>query len=76
MWLLRKKPVGLAQVTVQMELSRWLSSKEPTCQFRRCGFDPWVGKIPWRRKRQPTPSILAWRIPWAEEPGELQSRGS
>ena len=18
-------------------------------------FDPWVGKIPWRRKRQPTP---------------------
>ena len=21
-------------------------------------------------------SILAWRIPWAEEPGELQSRGS
>ena len=24
-------------------------SKEPTCQCR-CGFDPWVGKIPWRRK--------------------------
>ena len=21
-------------------------------------------------------SILAWRIPWAEEPGELQSMGS
>ena len=21
-------------------------------------------------------SILAWRIPWTEEPGELQSRGS
>ena len=21
----------------------------------RCGFDPWVGKIPWRRKRQPSP---------------------
>ena len=20
----------------------------------RCGFDPWVGKIPWRRKWQPT----------------------
>ena len=25
------------------------------------GFDPWVGKIPWRRAWQP--SILAWRIP-------------
>ena len=22
------------------------------------------------------PSILAWRIPWTEEPGGLQSRGS
>ena len=21
-------------------------------------------------------SILAWKIPWTEEPGELQSRGS
>ena len=25
---------------------------------RRCGFDPWVGKIPWRRKWQPTPVFL------------------
>ena len=24
-------------------------------QFRRPGFDPWVGKSPWRRKRLPTP---------------------
>ena len=22
------------------------------------------------------PSVLAWRIPWTEEPGELQSLGS
>ena len=22
---------------------------------RRCGFDPWVGKIPWRRPWQPIP---------------------
>ena len=32
----------------------WLSGKEATCQCRRCGFDPWVGKIPWQRKWQPT----------------------
>ena len=34
------------------------AAKEPTCQCRRCktsGYDPWVGKIPWRRKWQPTP---------------------
>ena len=31
--------------------------KESTCQCRRCkrcGFDPWVGKIPWIRKWQST----------------------
>ena len=35
--------------------------KEPTCQCRRwkkCGFNPWVRKIPWRRKWQPTPVFL------------------
>ena len=25
---------------------------------RGCGFDPWVGKIPWRRKWKPTPVFL------------------
>ena len=24
----------------------------------RCEFSPWVGKIPWSRKRQPTPVFL------------------
>ena len=35
--------------------------REPTCQCRRlkrCRFDPWVGKIPWRRTWQPTPVFL------------------
>ena len=26
--------------------------------MRRSGFDPWVGKIPWRRAWQPTPVFL------------------
>ena len=38
-------------------------------------FDSWVGKIPWRTAWQPHSSILAWRIPWTEEPGGLQSIG-
>ena len=53
------------------------SGKEPACQCRRHKghrFDPWVRKIPWRRVQQAThSSILAWRIPWTEEPGRLQS---
>ena len=39
-------------------LPGWLSGKESTCQCGRCGFDPWVRTIPWRRKWQPTPVFL------------------
>ena len=39
-------------------LPRWLSGKESACQCRRCGFNPWVWKIPWSRKWQPTPVFL------------------
>ena len=42
-------------------------------QCWRPKFDPWLGKIPWRRKWQPTPVFLLWRVPWTEEPGGLQS---
>ena len=41
---------------------------------RRLRFDPSVRKIPWRRKWQPT-RVLAWRIPWTEEPGGYCSWG-
>ena len=34
-------------------------------------FNPWVGKIPWRRKWQSAPVFLAWKIPRTEEPGGL-----
>ena len=37
------------------------SGKEPACQCRRhmrLGYDPWVRKIPWSRKWQPTPVCL------------------
>ena len=37
------------------------SDKESACQCRRCkwhGFLRWVGKIPWRRARHPTPVFL------------------
>ena len=37
--------------------------------------DPWVGKIPWRRERLPTPVFLPEESPWTEEPGGLQSMG-
>ena len=46
-----------------MQCNVWgcASAKEPPCQCRRqkrCGFNPWVRKIPWRRTWQPTPVFL------------------
>ena len=44
--------------------------KKPSCQGRRHkrhGFDPWVGKIPWKRKWQPSPVFL---------PGEFHGQRS
>ena len=32
--------------------------KNPLVVGDRCRFDPWVGKIPWRRAWQPTPVFL------------------
>ena len=55
--------------------------KEPTCQRRidkRHRFDPWVGKIPWRKAWLPTPVFLpgesqARLLFQTEEPSRLQS---
>ena len=35
-----------------------------------CRFNPWVGKM---REMATQSGILAWEIPWTEEPGGLQS---
>ena len=45
-------------VIVPFPLPWWLSGKESTCQCRRGRFNPWVGKIPWRRKWKSTPVFL------------------
>ena len=44
-------------------------------QCRNHRFDPWIGKIPWRRPWQPTPVFMPRKIPWTEEPAGLQSMG-
>ena len=46
--------------SVCIGLPRWQSGKESTsqCRCRRHRFNPWVRKISWRRKWQPTPVFL------------------
>ena len=51
-------------------LPRWFSDEESACQCkrdRRLRLHPWVGKIPWRRKWQPTAVFL---------PGEFHGQRS
>ena len=43
----------IPMTVLNIGLPKWLSGKEWACQCRRCRrcrFDPWVGKILWRRK--------------------------
>ena len=47
-----------AHVRLQWQLLSLYCGKESDCQCRRCEFNPWVGKIPWRKKWQPTPVFL------------------
>ena len=39
-------------------------------------LDPWVGKNPLEWEMATCSSILAWKTPWTEETGGLQSMGS
>ena len=45
----------------KLYLPAWLRGKEPACQCLRRRLDPWVGKIPWRRKWQTSPVFLPWK---------------
>ena len=56
----------------------WMG-KEPDCQWQATQ-ETWVQSLGWEdpleEKMATHSSMLAWRIPWTEEPGELQLIGS
>ena len=62
--------------------SQGARDKESSCQSRKCRFDPWVGKIPWRRKWQHTPVFLPGKShrqrslvgysPWSQKKSETR----
>ena len=60
-----------ASQSVTGELPRWLRGKVSTCQWRKCEFDPWIRKTPWRRKWLSIP-FVAWEIPWTNVSNGLQ----
>ena len=53
--------------------------KEDFLQRRRhtrCGFDPWVGQVTLEKEMAACSRVVAWEIPWTEEPHGLQFKGS
>ena len=57
------------------ELPQWLSGKESACNAEDV-VQSLVGNIPLEKEMATHSSIPAWRIPWTEKPGRLQSMGS
>ena len=54
----------------------WASLMIQMLRLHQKGRRPGLGRPSWRREWLSHSSILAWRIPWTEEPGKLQSIGS
>ena len=51
-------PIFFAGEAAGAEAPWWLRRKESACQYRRCGFNPGIRKIPGRRVWLPTPVVL------------------
>ena len=72
---------GVAKTRTQLRdfhftsLQGGTSGKEAACQYRRhkryrrCEYDPWAGKIPWRREWDPTLLLLPGESHGQLEPG-------
>ena len=51
-----------------------VKKKKSACQCRegkKCECDPYAGKILLEQQRKTHSNILAWKIPWTEDPGGL-----
>ena len=70
--------------TLLGRLAWWLKNKESACQCRRqrrCGFEPWVRNIPWRRKwrllqypclgKPPGQQSMAGYSPWGLKESDM-----
>ena len=71
---------GVAQSRTQL---KQLSSKKTVAQtikhlptMQETWFQSLAGEDPLEKEMAPHSSTLAWKIPWTEKPGRLQSMGS
>ena len=71
LWFKESQGVGQGWVTKL----NWLNWKRQKASLMRPGFDPWVGKSPWKRAWQPTSVFLPGEPARTVKPGGLQSMG-
>ena len=69
------KKAELYYLIIQMGFPGGSDGKESSCNVRDPGLIPKSGRSPGEGNGNHS-SILAWRIPWTEETGGLQSMGS
>ena len=81
--VLQSMELQRVRYTWRLNNNWWLNCKESACnsedrlQCRKHRFNHWVKKDSFPVKEMAThSSILAWEIPWTEEPGCLQPMGS
>ena len=79
-WSTREVPVSHLFTGPQYELGASLVAPWQRIfllgrSHRRCVFDPWVGKIPWRRAWQPTPEFLPEESPGMEDLASYSPQG-
>ena len=58
-----------------MGLPRWFSGQESACRVADTGLSPVFWEATLENEMANYFSILAWEIPWTEEPGRLESMG-
>ena len=84
-WVYSRNPAGQSRRGFRRS-ALWSSAgfpdgaggKEPACQCKRhkkWRFNPWVGKLPWRRKRHPTPVLLPGESHGQRSPVGRRPRG-
>ena len=67
--------LNLFNAMCQLGASLVAQCKEPAYQCRRLGFDSLGQEGPLEKEMATHSTILAWEIPWTEDPGGLQSMG-
>ena len=67
-------------ICIQLRLILWASLVAQRLKHLHAMWETWVRSLgqedPLEKEMATHSSILAWRIPWMEEPGRLQSTGS